>query len=112
MFIIFGWNHQTSNNYGPTLPITCPRCNNKTFFHLLQNKLWFTLFFIPVIPYESKYYLLCDVCGCGKELTGSEIDYAKGLNGTTIAFLNKTISEEQYIAALNVGGSEHSQVQH
>jgi len=103
MFIIFGWNNPTEKNYGATLPVKCPRCNNNVFMHLQHVKLWFTLFFIPIIPYESKYYLSCEICGCGKELVGDEIDHAKKLNETTTAFLNHSISKEQYLTALNSG---------
>jgi len=98
MFIIFGWNHPTKKNFGPTLPVQCPRCHNNTFMHLQQIKLWATLFFIPIIPYESKYYLSCEICGCGRELSGDEIEYAKWLNEATTAFLNRSLSEEQYRA--------------
>ena len=96
MFIIFGWGHQTMKQYGATLPIKCSNCNNSVFLHLVQTRTWFTLFFIPVIPYESKHYLLCEVCGQGIELTGEQIEGAKELNQATLSFLSKDISEEQY----------------
>jgi Fe2+ or Zn2+ uptake regulation protein len=100
MFIIFGWGHQTIKQYGATLPIKCPNCNNSVFLHLVQTRTWFTLFFIPVIPYESKHYLLCEICGQGIELNGEEIDRAKELNQATSSFLSKEISEDQYKVAL------------
>ena len=102
MFIIFGWGHQTQNNYGPTLPIRCPHCNNDTFWHLVNTKVWFTLFFIPVIPYESIHYLLCDVCGRGIRLDGKqEIEEARYLNQATLSFLNKGMTESLYATVLD-----------
>jgi len=98
--IIFGWGHQTRKGYGPTLPLTCPNCNNKVFWHLSHLRVWLTLFFIPVIPYESRYYLLCEICSQGVELIGSQIDKAKQLNQATTSFLNNEITQEQYKMAI------------
>lgn len=98
--IIFGWGHQTEKKYGPTLPLTCPNCNNRVFLLLVHLRVWFTLFFIPVIPYESRYYLLCEICSQGIELKGSQIDKAKQLNQSTASFLNHEITQEQYKIAL------------
>ncbi len=100
MLFIFGWGHQKNRDYGPTLPIKCSNCNNEVFLHLVHSKVWFTLFFIPLIPYESKYYLLCEVCFNGIMLNGSQIDIAKKLNQTTLSLINQQISEEQYEIAL------------
>lgn len=107
MFIIFGWNHPTETHFGPAFPMRCPRCNNEVFFHLHRIKLWFTLFFIPVIPYQSKYYLSCEICGCGKELEGEDLEIAKKLNVATMALLEQRISKEEYITALNDCSTEH-----
>lgn len=101
MFFLFGWGHQTRKDYGPTLPITCPNCHNQCYWHLLHVRVWFTLFFIPVIPYESKHYLLCEVCSRGMELDHEQISKAKELNQATAAFLSKTITEEAYVAVLD-----------
>lgn len=96
MFILFGWGHETRDNLGPTVQVKCPNCNNRTFWHLLNIKLWFTFFFIRLFPYESKHLLLCDVCSHGLELKGPQIEKAKRLNAATIAYLNKQITEEKY----------------
>lgn len=94
--LIFGWGHQTKKDYGPTFPMKCPNCNNNTYWHFVHYRVWFTLFFIPVIPYESKYYLLCEVCSKGIELQGQQIDKTKQLNQDTMDFLKGIIIEEQY----------------
>ena len=60
--IIFGWGHRTTNDFGPTLALNCPNCKNDSWWHLVSYKTWFTLFFIPVIPYESEHLLLCEIC--------------------------------------------------
>ena len=101
MFFIFGWGRQTRKDFGPTLPIKCGNCNNSGFHRLLHVRKWFTLFFVPVIPYESHHFLLCDVCSRGFELHGPQVDKAKRMNEATTAYLNKQTTEEQYKLTLN-----------
>jgi hypothetical protein len=96
MFIIFGWNHCTNNDYGPTILTRCPRCNNESHWYLLHRRKWLTLFFIPVLPYQSKHLLLCKVCSSGIELRGEQIERALRLNQLTRSFLDKKISERDY----------------
>ena len=98
--IIFGWGYETRREYGPTLPIKCPNCNNDVFWHLLHSRIWFTLFFIPVIPYQSRYYLLCEICSQGIELKDSKIDEIKQVNQATVSFLNQEITQEKYKTVL------------
>jgi len=99
--IIFGWGYETRKEYGPTLPIKCPNCNNNVFCHLVHSRIWLTLFFIPVIPYQSRYYLLCEICSQGVELKDTQIDEIKRVNQTTLSFLNQEITQEQYKSFLN-----------
>lgn len=100
MFIIFGWNYQTSKNHGPTLPMKCPHCGNEVFLHLLHERRWFTLFFIPVIPYSSRHFLLCDICSHGYELESDKVEEAKQLNYKTLFFLEMAAAEDQSKAML------------
>mgnify|MGYP001822907399 CR=1 FL=1 len=99
MFFLFGWGHRTFNERGPTVPANCPNCSNETWLHMISYKTWFTLFFIPVIPYESKNLLLCPVCSQGLELQGEQVEQAKHLNGKATAFLAEEISETEFQAA-------------
>ncbi len=94
--IIFGWGHVTNKQYGATLADNCSNCNNDSWWHLLRNRKWFTLFFIPVIPYKTKYFLMCPVCSQAVELTSSQVERARQLNVLTQGLLNKSISENEY----------------
>ena len=62
MFFIFGWGHQERKDLGPAFKIKCPNCEKEEFWHLLQLKNYFTLFFIPVFPYETNNLVFCPVC--------------------------------------------------
>ncbi len=68
---------------------------------IVYIKTWLEYFFIKIFAYKKRYHLLCDICSRGIELEGQQIDTAKKLNGATLAYLNKSISTEQYEAVLN-----------
>jgi hypothetical protein len=96
MFFLFGWGHRTTKEMGPTMAGSCGNCRNETWFHLFSYRTWITLFFIPVIPYESRTLLLCPVCTSGLELNGEQVEKAKRLNGLTTAFLAKEMAKAEY----------------
>jgi len=79
MFIVFGWGHQSRKDFGATLELNCPNCNNDSWWHLSQYKAWFTLFFIPIIPYESKYFMHCNICSSGIEIEKDKLAETKEL---------------------------------
>lgn len=101
MFILFGWGHRTTKDHGPTLPINCPNCHNQTYWRYKHVRTWFTLFFIPVIPYDNDHYLLCDICQQGIVLKEEERERAKILAGYTGLYINRQMSEPEYTARVS-----------
>lgn len=99
MFFLFGWGRQTTADLGPTLPVSCPNCSNQTWFHLQSYTTWFSLFFVPVFPYDTKNVLLCPICSRGIELGADQVEKAKQLNRLANAFLAKEIPEIEYLGA-------------
>lgn len=67
MFIIFGWGKVTSKTHGWTEAEYCEYCRNTPRHVLVEKRTWFTLFFIPIIPYEHKHLCLCPICHSGYE---------------------------------------------
>jgi len=61
--IIYGWGKVTTSDKGQTESQICIRCSNRVKRRLLIARTWFTLYFIPLIPYENKYSLVCPICG-------------------------------------------------
>ena len=63
--IIWGWKktQKVIGHYGEEL--VCRHCNNQAQWVLIKITSWFTLFFIPIIPYSSTQYLICPVCEHG-----------------------------------------------
>ena len=104
MIWIFGWGHQTTKDFGPTLPVKCPNCNNSTDFHLKRIRKWITLFFLPVIPYKTEHLLTCEICSRGMSLKGNQVQKAQKLNQTTQDFRNGKIREDQYRLKLKDSG--------
>lgn len=61
MFIIWGFR-DLDKELGNVEYLHCNRCNNDSTWRLMKRTSWFTLFFIPVIPYHRVYYVYCPIC--------------------------------------------------
>jgi phage terminase large subunit GpA-like protein len=107
--IIFGWGHQSMKNFGVTFKHKCPNCNNEDYWQLIRMTTWFTLFFIPVIPYENKYVLICPVCEKGVRVERANIDEYKNLAIANTDLINGKITSEEYKSRLE--GGEQGQLQ-
>jgi hypothetical protein len=70
--IIFG-TKGTSALLG-VLFFVCRVCGNEAAQRLVKHRRWFTLFFIPVIPYSTKHVYTCAYCGAGTELDAEAAD--------------------------------------
>jgi len=105
MFILFGWGKTTTNNLGPVFENLCTHCNSKEYWNLVKMRVWFTLFFIPVIPYETKYFLLCPVCEYGIKLDRQKYEELKPLAESNTALINGRITQTQYVNQISGGSS-------
>ena len=72
-FVLFGWGKEYKKVLGEFPPENCGVCNNEVKMMLLRQRVWFTLFLIPVIPYVSKYYILCPICSKGYIIKRKEV---------------------------------------
>ena len=61
MFIMMGIRDLDSD-LGIVDYLHCNSCNNDSNWKLRRTTSWFTLFFIPVIPYRRVYYVYCPIC--------------------------------------------------
>ena len=68
MIILFGWGRTTTKNYGQFRYAPCNICKHEEY-SLIRIRTWFTLFFIPIIPYGAKRLVLCDKCGNGYDIS-------------------------------------------
>jgi zinc-ribbon family len=104
--IVFGWGGGAPKDQGAVVPLTCPNCNNDTMFRYILARKWFRLYFIPLIPYDTKHFLLCPVCTSGKELTGQEVQRAKQMIELTSLWSGNQMSDERYLAAVQAFWAE------
>ena len=47
----------------------CTKCVRPTMHAIVETRKWFTLFFIPVIPFSRNIYSRCGVCGLTAKCT-------------------------------------------
>ena len=77
MFILFGWGKRTRNVVGDVIFRSCSHCNTQSVWQLCVIRTWFTLFFIPVIPYAKSYQVSCPNCKSYIEVTKEVFDKIK-----------------------------------
>ena len=109
--IIFGWGHQTTKNFGPTFKNHCSHCNNEDYWTLTKYTTWFTLFFIPVIPYSIKYFLSCPVCQYGITLDSNQLEQIKPIAEANQLLIDGKITEIEYKAKVEQLGNGSSSVE-
>ena len=96
MLFIFGWDHITTKQFGPAVPVTCPRCFNYSYWHLQESTRWFTLFFAPVIPYETSHQFYCTICSSCLRLSDAQLANSMALQRATAAYLNGSMHLDAY----------------
>lgn len=62
MFIMFGWGKVTTKEVGSAGKVRCGRCGNVREWPYKKYTTWFTLFFIPIIPYKNILVKECPIC--------------------------------------------------
>ncbi len=73
MFFLFGWGKQTRKYLSEQEFELCRYCH-KSKLKLVEITSWATIFFIPIIPYKTKYLLACGNCECSYELSDELVD--------------------------------------
>lgn len=108
MFLLFGFGKRTVKDYGTKEVIHCPHCNNDRPWQYKKTKTWFTLFFVPVIPYQTTYTKNCPICGYSVTLTKEDfegsVEEVRIVEGPTkkkaSAYAGKTETQANYIKEL------------
>ena len=79
MFIIAGT--QGSNNLirRESEKTLCRNCNNMVYKNITIHNDKFTLFFVPTVSYNKRYYRTCPICDMQQEITEQEANY--GMRG-------------------------------
>lgn len=80
--IIYGWGHVTKKHHGQVKDSYCPICRNEDDLQLCVVRTWFTLFFIPVIPYKTLHTIHCRHCNNHFKLTKEKYRNLKEAGGS------------------------------
>lgn len=99
--IIFGWGRQTIKQIGIAFKQMCNHCHNEDYWVLTRITTWFSLFFIPVIPYSIKHFLSCPVCQYGLTLDSKQLEEIKPLAETNQLLIDGKITPEEHQLRLN-----------
>ena len=94
--IIFGWGKTRVKDFGPAYRTTCPNCIRLVSMHYIKRRKWFSLFFVPVIPYTASHRLECPICLHGFELTREQTKDAESLSASHGALQRGAITNDEY----------------
>jgi hypothetical protein len=87
----------------------CEHCNNDKTWTLYSRRTWFTLFFIPVIPYSSEYLLLCPICNHGVKLDAQKFNELKPVAECNMQLAKNKITQEEHANRIKELGSAPNQ---
>ncbi|WP_129595779.1 zinc-ribbon domain-containing protein [Anaerophilus nitritogenes] len=104
--IIWGWGKVTKKIIGAVFERTCSHCNSSEIWNLCIVRTWFTLFFIPIIPYRKKYCIACPRCGSYMELTEEEFEQIK----IDITSGDDNINKDHASDRMKYGGKTETQI--
>lgn len=69
--ILFGWGKQTES-IKARISTLCRNCQQQRNYLCVCRRTWFTLFFIPIIPYKTQYLIYCEGCHNGQEVSAEQ----------------------------------------
>lgn len=107
MLIIFGWGRQFRKLIGITFIENCWFCGQEASVGIIRVMTFFTLFFIPVFPYKTEYYVACEKCGDIQRLTVKQYNSIK-TNAISIQDLKKLSTQSDQPQPLTVKGALES----
>jgi zinc-ribbon family len=74
MFVIFGIGSPGSKSFDTRIHKLCDNCHNTTNWKVTKTTNYVSLFFINVLPVNSKYYHHCPICNYGYDVSKAEFD--------------------------------------
>ena len=77
MLVIFGINDKVENEQQQKTVSHCFHCNNDSRWILSKVTSKVSLFFIPLIPYKTEYFIYCPICKEGLKI--EEVEFEKKL---------------------------------
>lgn len=72
MFLI--WGFRSRAKLLARLLLVCQVCSKPASQAIVQRVRWFTLFFIPLIPFSKKHLMQCAMCGHVTQITKEDAE--------------------------------------
>ena len=72
MFIVWGTRSKDKDLGQSQVAYECEHCNNVSHYRIFRRRNWFTIFWIPIIPLSTKYFIACPICNFGQQIKKSE----------------------------------------
>lgn len=98
MLIIFGTKRMKAQNLGPVSDTICGNCNNPVAYQLYQQRQWFHIFWIPIIPISNKHFVLCPICSRGGEVSAAQLPSVTALVEARSQVASGQITPEDFAA--------------
>jgi hypothetical protein len=95
MLLIFGMRNR-AHEHGPCVAATCPRCHNEVVLSYLVVTRWFTLFFVPLIPFGRRRMLICPICSWQREVPKEAEPLALEMVDITARWKAHELSDDEY----------------
>ena len=95
MLLIFGMRNRV-RQHGACVAATCPRCHNEVVLTYLVVTRWFTLFFLPVIPFGRRRHLVCPICSWQREIPAKSEPLALEMIGITTSWKAHQLDDADY----------------
>jgi hypothetical protein len=95
MLLIFGMRNR-AHEHGPCVAATCPRCHNEVVLAYVVVTRWFTLFFLPVIPFGRRRVLVCPICSWQREVPAKLEPLALEMIGITARWKAGELDDAEY----------------
>ncbi len=100
--VIFGRWRQFRKIIWPVYKFLCKHCHNENYFYLQRITTWFTLFFIPIFPYERYYFLYCPTCNYWVKLNEEEAQKMIPIAKLNSALNDWTLTQQEYESSMKM----------
>jgi len=98
MFFIFGFGKKTIKTHWEEDMTTCERCHNTRLWPLKKVTSWFTLFFMPLIPYSRQYVKVCPICGHYTEITKERFESGKEKSDKQVVEVKNPVNHSKHMS--------------
>ncbi len=95
MLLIFGMRNRV-HRHGACVAATCPRCHNEVVLEYAVVTRWFTLFFIPLIPFGRRRVLVCPICSWQRDVPAKSEPLALEMIGITASWKAQQLDDAEY----------------